>query len=84
MKSQYLFIVGLCVAGVANVSACSKQPSESPAAPATSEAKLSDDALDQASIPVQEDFEEQANQEITDENLDEQVAALEKQIEADK
>jgi hypothetical protein len=83
MKSHHFLIVGLCVASV-NTAACSKQPDENTAAPAASESVLTDDALDQASIPVPEDFEEQANREITDENLDEQVSALEKEIEADK
>lgn len=84
MKYHHFFVAGLCVIGAAGMAACNKQPSENSAAPAASETKLSDEALDQVPIPVQEDFEDKANQEITDENLDEQVSALEKEIEADK
>jgi len=45
---------------------------------------MSDEALNQAQIPVKEDFEEQAQATITDENLDDQVSQLEAQIQNDK
>lgn len=82
MNPKYVVIAGLCVSS--SLAACSKQATENHAAPTASAAKLSDDALEQASIPVKEDFEELANQQISDENLDEQVRLLEKQIEADQ
>ncbi len=76
MISKSLTIIALSMAAF---TACNKpSPDSQPAA------NLSDDAIDQAQIPVKEDFEEQAKATITDENLDEQVAKLATQIENDK
>ena len=74
--------IAILVLVTAALGACNKPPSESQ--PASSSAELSDQALDQAQVPVKEDFEEQAQATITDENLDDQVAQLEAQIQNDK
>jgi len=69
------------------LTACNKSSTEAPpAASATPSASvpLSDEALDQAQIPVKEDFEAQAQTAITDDNLDDQVAQLQTEIENDK
>jgi hypothetical protein len=79
MKPKALIIIGLCVIPLA---ACSKTSSEGQ--PAPSAAVLTDEALDTAQIPVKEDFEEQAKQAINEDNLDEQLAKLEKEIDSDK
>jgi hypothetical protein len=80
MNIKHLAFTGLCVFAIA---ACTKpSPEAQPAASAT--APLADEALDQAQVPVKEDFEEQAIQAVTEETLDEQVNLLEKQIEEDK
>jgi cytochrome oxidase Cu insertion factor (SCO1/SenC/PrrC family) len=81
MNLKFLPVLGLCLSSLV---ACNKQPSESESSPVPSQVKLTDEALDQTAIPVKEDFEEQASQQVTEENLDEQVSLLEKQIEADK
>ena len=44
---------------------------------------LTDEQVDTADLPVVEDFEEEANNEINEDNLDDKVAALEKEIDAD-
>ena len=82
MNRTPAFILGLCVSALAV--ACNKPTNEAQPAASASAAPLTDEALDQAQIPVKEDFEQQAAQEITDENLEEQVSLLEKQIEQDK
>jgi hypothetical protein len=66
------------------VAACEKGESATEAAPsASASAPLTDEALDQAAIPVKEDFEDDAEQAINEDNVEEQVDALEKSIEAD-
>jgi hypothetical protein len=79
MKPIAIIVVGLSLASVA---ACSKSGGESQ--PAPSATALTDEALDVAPIPVKEDFEEQAAQAINEDNLDEQLSKLEKEIESDK
>jgi hypothetical protein len=80
MKIKYLVTTGICALALA---ACNKQTTEAqPVASATT--PMTDEALDQAQIPVKEDFEEQARLEVTEENLDEQLNGLEKQIQEDK
>jgi hypothetical protein len=79
MKSKALIVIGLCAIPLA---ACSKTSSE--AQPVASAAVLTDESLDTTPIPVKEDFEEQAKQAINEDNLDEQLNKLEKEIEADK
>ena len=44
---------------------------------------MTDDQVDKADIPVEEDFEEEAQGQINEDNLEDQVAALEKEIDAD-
>ena len=44
---------------------------------------LTDEQIDSAEIPVVEDFEEEAAESIDEENLEDQVAALEKEINGD-
>ena len=46
-------------------------------------AALTDDQVDSADLPVVEDFEDEANESINEENLEDQVAALEKEIDGD-
>jgi hypothetical protein len=81
MNAQYLVIVGL--SGIA-LASCRSSSSDSQASSASSTAALTDEALDQATIPVKEDFEEQARQTVTADNLDEQLSELEKQITEDR
>ena len=51
---------------------------------AATPASVTDDQIDNApDLPVEEDYEEEAAKEITEENLDEKVAALEKEIGAE-
>ncbi|HEY5961062.1 MAG TPA: hypothetical protein VIV60_31110 [Polyangiaceae bacterium] len=64
--------------------ACRNQSADTQTAPSASPSVvLSDEALDQAAVPVKEDFEERAQKEVTEENLDDQVSQLEKQIDED-
>ncbi len=79
MKPRALIILGLCALPMA---ACTKSSSESQ--PAPSAVALTDEAIDTAPIPVKEDFEDQARQAINEDNLDEQLSKLEKEIESDK
>jgi hypothetical protein len=54
------------------------------AATGAATAAVSDDALDKADdIPVAEDFEDDAFSAVNEDNVEEQVAALEKEIDAD-
>jgi uncharacterized lipoprotein YajG len=80
MNTKHLFTVLACALALA---ACSKQPSPTETV-ASAEAPLTDEALDQANVPVKEDFEELASREVTEENLDDQLAQLTQQIESDK
>jgi uncharacterized lipoprotein YajG len=80
MNSKRLITISLCALALA---ACSKQPTPTETV-ASAEAPMTDEALDQANVPVKEDFEEQASREVTEENLDDQLAQLEKQIDEDK
>ena len=64
------------------LAACNKSRTEGQ--PAAVEKELSDSALDQATIPVKEDFEDAARMTIDEVNLDDQVTKLEKEVEADK
>jgi hypothetical protein len=66
--------------------ACNER--ESPAAneplPTRDEpAPLSDEAVDQAELPVTEDFEDEAFRTIDEDNLEDRIDALEKEIAAD-
>ena len=56
-----------------------KTEDKTPAAPV----ELTDEALDQADIPVKEDFEEEAEKAIDEDNLESQIDALEKEIQGD-
>jgi hypothetical protein len=65
-------------------SACHKESTDSQPATATSApAVLTNDALDKATVPVKEDYEEKARQTITEDTLDDRLDQLEKQIKAD-
>jgi hypothetical protein len=73
--------------------AASAKPSAKPVASAAQSAAGSakgptapaaDDPTDKEDIPVAEDFEEEAEKAINDENLDEQVDKLDKEIVEDK
>ena len=82
--------LGLTLAAALALSACKKQETEQKPdsqTPATQPAKageLSEAAIEQADLPVKEDFEEEALQKIDEENLESQIDALEQEIEADK
>ena len=53
-------------------------------APKASAAAAGDSKLDETEIPVPEDFEQEAQSKVTPETYDDQLAAMEKEIEADK
>lgn len=64
----------------------SKGDSASPAPSATAAAKLpeSDTEVDKADVPVEEDFEGEAQKAINGDNLDDEVAKIAKEIDNDK
>jgi len=75
----------LMVAAALAVSACKKQETEQAPEPQPAKAaEISDTALEQADLPVKEDFEEEAVQKIDEDNLEGQLDALEQEIAADK
>lgn len=55
----------------------------SPATPGGENTKLSDEAIDQSDIAVPEDFEDEAFSTIDEDNLEEQLDALEREISGD-
>ena len=68
-------------------SACKQQetePEKTQEPAPTPAAELSDAAIDQADLPVKEDFEEEAIKNIEEDNLESQLDALEQEIAADK
>ena len=78
----------LCVACL-SLNACDKASNaDTSAAPATSApaetVPSSDEDIDKADIPVPEDFDGEAATKITDENLDDELAKLEAEIDGDK
>jgi hypothetical protein len=76
--------LGLVAALAIAAFACRNQNTDTQAsASAPPSAALSDEALDQTPVPVKEDFEDRAQQEVTEENLEDQVSQLEKQIDDD-
>jgi hypothetical protein len=76
-------LIALTLVCTATLVACNKPATETQPT-ASQSAQLGDQALDQAPILVKEDFEAQAAATITDDNLDDQVAQLETQINNDK
>lgn len=80
----------LTLASALALSACKKQETEqkpevqTPETQPAKAAELSEAAVEQADLPVKEDFEEEAEQNIDEENLESQIDALEKEIAADK
>jgi len=75
----------LILASALALSACKKQEAEqTPEAQPAKAAELSETALEQADLPVKEDFEEEAAQKIDEDNLEGQLDALEQEIAADK
>jgi hypothetical protein len=80
MNPRFPVLIGLSLALLAS---CEKKSSEE-SQPAPSAVATTEQALDQAPIPVKEDFEAQAEQTITEDNLDEQLSKLEKEIDSDK
>jgi len=64
-------------------SACEKGGDPGTEAAPSASAPLTDEAIDQARIPVKEDFEEEALESIDENNLEAEVEKLEKAIEAD-
>ena len=77
-------LVWLTLALTLAVSGCEKKKEEqaAPAKPAVE--KLSDKDLDKADLPVKEEFEAKARSTINDTNVEKQLDALEKEINADK
>jgi hypothetical protein len=77
----------LALSAALALSACKKQETEAEktqeSAPVPA-AELSDTAIDQADLPVKEDFEEEAVKNIDEDNLERQLDALEQEIAADK
>lgn len=80
----------LTIAITLALSACKKQETEQTSETQRSEtrpakaADLSETAIEQADVPVKEDFEEEAFQNIDEDNLESQIDALEQEISADK
>lgn len=85
----------LTLAAALALAACKKQETEQKTETQTSEAQapqaqpakaaeLSEAAIEQADLPVKEDFEEEAQQKIDEDNLESQIDALEQEIAADK
>ena len=66
------------------VSACDKKKEEKPAAKKATVERLSDAELDKAQVPVKEEFEVKARTSIDEKNVESQLDALEKEINADK
>ena len=84
MNTKTTILLAICALALG---ACSKQSADKnaeAAASASAAVAMTDDALDEAPIPVKEDFEEQARQTITADNVDEQLDQLEKQIKEDR
>jgi hypothetical protein len=73
----------LCVVFPLAVVSCEKGETKPDVTPAAS-APLTDEAVDQAAIPVKEDFEEEAYAAINEDNLEEQIDSLEKEIQDDQ
>lgn len=80
MSTKWIILLSL---GLATLTACNKS-SSTEGQPASDGTQLSDESLDKAPIPVKEDFEAQAKATITSENVDDEVAQLEAQIQNDK
>jgi hypothetical protein len=77
----------LALSSVLALSACKKQeaePEQTQEPAPTPAAELSEAAIDQADLPVKEDFEEEAVKNIDEDNLESQLDALEREIAADK
>lgn len=75
----------LMAASALALSACKKQETEQTPEPQPAKAaELSEAALEQADLPVKEDFEEEAVKKIDEDNLEGQLDALEQEIAADK
>jgi len=79
-KTTCLFAV------LVTVFACNQQESEpqtTEATEATEAMALTDEAVDEADLPVKEDFEDEAFEAIDEDNLESQIDALEKEIAGD-
>lgn len=75
----------LMLAAALALSACKKQETQQTPEPQPAKAaEISDTALEQADLPVKEDFEEEAVKKIDEDNLEGQLDALEQEIAADK
>jgi len=83
---RYLWLM---VASALALCACKKQETEqkptteAPEPQPAKAAELSETAIDEADVPVKEDFEEEAAQNIDEDNLESQIDALEQEIAAD-
>ena len=81
--------IWIIVAGALALSACKKEePEQKPEGTTETQpakaADLSEAAIEQADVPVKEDFEEEALQNIDEDNLESQIDALEQEIAGDK
>ena len=80
----------LALTAALSLGACKKQETEqkpetqTPDTQPAKAAELSEASIEQADIPVKEDFEEEARQNIDEDNLESQIDALEQEIASDK
>ncbi|HEY6726770.1 MAG TPA: hypothetical protein VI197_22205 [Polyangiaceae bacterium] len=80
----------MTLAAALALAACKKQETEqtpeaqTPDTQPAKAAELSEAAIEQADVPVKEDFEEEAQKAIDEDNLESQIDALEKEIAGDK
>ena len=65
------------------ITACDKKPEAVQDTADAAPAELTDEAVDQAEIPVKEDFEEEAYAAINEDNVEAELDALEKEIQGD-
>ena len=72
--------LGTCLLALA---ACDETKDPAPATGTAAPAAMTDEQLDAADIPVEEDFEEEAAAQINADNLDDEVAKLEAEIAAE-
>ena len=80
MKRAFMITVVLALFAGACEEDKPPPPPAPTAKPSATSAELTDEQLDKEPIPVEEDFLADAEQQITEDNLDDAVAELEKEI----
>jgi hypothetical protein len=73
----------LILIAVGSMAACDKKPEVTADSAEPAAAELTDEKVDQAEIPVKEDFEEEAQSTINEDNVQTQIDALANEIESD-